>query len=103
MELYVKIPGFRWLIIFIKSVILDVGIDSEYAFADSNSWLISSKIEASDLFANKLLLAPSYNKFLIIFSIKKQPVWNFTRVLRIKLHCFLVIILNNLNKSLKEM
>ena len=70
MELFVKIPGFRWLIIFIKSVILDVGIDSEYAFADSNSLLISS----SDLFANKLLLAPSYNKFLIIFSIKKQPV-----------------------------
>ena len=69
MELFVKIPGFRRLIIFIKSVILDVGMDSEYAFADSNSLLISSKIEASDPFANKLLLASSYNKFLLVIDI----------------------------------
>ena len=69
MELFVKIPGFRRLIIFIKSVILDVGMDSEYAFADSNSLLISSKIEASDPFANKLLLTSSYNKFLLVIDI----------------------------------
>ena len=69
MELFVKIPGFRRLIIFIKSVILDVGMDSEYAFADSNSLLISSKIEASDPFANKLLLASSYNNFLLVIDI----------------------------------
>ena len=69
MELFVKIPGFRRLIIFIKSVILDVGMDSEYAFAGSNSLLISSKIEASDPFANKLLLASSYNKFLLVIDI----------------------------------
>ena len=69
MELFVKIPDFRRLIIFIKSVILDVGMDSEYAFADSNSLLISSKIEASDPFANKLLLASSYNKFLLVIDI----------------------------------
>ena len=69
MELFVKIPVFRRLIIFIKSVILDVGMDSEYAFADSNSLLISSKIEASDPFANKLLLASSYNKFLLVIDI----------------------------------
>ena len=69
MELFVKIQGFRRLIIFIKSVILDVGMDSEYAFADSNSLLISSKIEASDPFANKLLLASSYNKFLLVIDI----------------------------------
>ena len=52
MEVFVKIVyGFRWLTIFTKSPISDVGLGSEYATGDSNPILIFSKNETADLFA----------------------------------------------------
>ena len=50
MELFAKIVhGLRRLIIFVKSSILDVGLSSEYASADSNPLSIFSKNEAADV------------------------------------------------------
>ena len=53
LDLFAKtVHGFRWLTISVKSSILDVGLSSEYASADSNPLSIFSKNEAADLFAD---------------------------------------------------
>ena len=52
MELFAKIVHLRRLNILVKNCILDVGLSSEYASADSNPLLIFAKNEADDLFAN---------------------------------------------------
>ena len=58
MKLFAKVVhGFRRLTVSGKSSILDVGLSSEYASAESNPLSIFSKNEAADLFAD--LLAPS--------------------------------------------
>ena len=50
MELFAKIVhSLRRLIIFVKSSILDVGLSSEYASADSNPLSTFSKNEAADV------------------------------------------------------
>ena len=52
LEFFAKIVhGFRRLTILVKSCILDAGLGSEYATADSNPLLIFSKNEA-DLCSN---------------------------------------------------
>ena len=58
MELFAKIVhAFRRLIISVKSSILDVGLSSEYASADSHPLSIFLKNEAADLFADLLALS----------------------------------------------
>ena len=53
MKLFAKIVhSFRRLTVFVKSSILDVGLGSKYASADSNPLLIFWKTEAADLFSN---------------------------------------------------
>ena len=53
MEIFAKIVrGFRPLIIFVKSSILDVRLDYKYASTGSKPLLTISKNEAADLFAN---------------------------------------------------
>ena len=53
MKLFAKIVhSFRRLTVFVKSSILDVGLGSKYASADSNPLLIFRKTEAADLFPN---------------------------------------------------
>ena len=69
MDVFVKIVyGFRWLTIFTKSPISDVGLGSEYATGDSNPILIFSKNETADQLANETPIDTFLKQVILILS-----------------------------------